>query len=116
MAALWSVGSVGVYVDGLKRRKDGIWAEIDIIDATTTTMHYYGAKSVNLRVHGHLWGASNITEGLELYCNSSTSITFSGPNEFSETVKLKNVEATRIPDKTDVTNEFFSVDMEMVIQ
>jgi len=114
-AALWTLGAVGIYVDSLARRKDAIWAEIDIIDATTTTMHYYGARSVVYRVRGHLWGRSNI-DTLEGYLNASTSRSFTGPNSLSLTVKIKSVESTRIPDKTDTTNELFRVEAELVVQ
>ena len=114
-AALWTLGAVSVYIDSLARRKDAIWAEIDIINATTTTMHYYGARSVTYRARGHLWGRSNI-DTLEGYCDASTSRTLAGPNALSLTTKLKSIESTRIPDKTDTTNELFRVEMELVVQ
>ena len=115
MAALWTLGAVGIYVDSFSRKKDAIWAEIDIIDATTTTLHWYGSRSVNVRLRGHLWTRSNI-DTLEGYCDSSTTRTLAGPNSLSWTVAVKSLDATRVPDKTNLTNEFFRVEMELIKQ
>lgn len=113
MAALWSVGSVGVYVNDLERSKEGLWAEIDIIDATETTLHWFGAKSVRYRVSGTVWDRDNI-DTLEAYMEASTTRVFAGPNSLSENMKLINVSSRRIPDKSDVTNECFRVEIEMM--
>lgn len=115
MAALWTLGGIGVYIDSLSRKKDSIWAEIDIIDATTTTLHWFGAKSVHYRVRGHLWGRSNI-DTLEGYCNSSATRTLSGPNSLTLTVNILNIDSTRIPDKSDITSECFRVEAELIVQ
>ena len=112
MAALWSIGSTGIYVDGLSRRKDSTWAEIDVISATTTVQHWYGSRSLEFRVRGHLWGLGNI-EDLESYHDQSDAQTFAGPNGFSKQVILKNVDSRRIPDKTDTSNEFYQVELEL---
>jgi len=107
---LWALGAVDIYVDGLSRRKEGIWAEIDVISATTTIFHYYGAKSVEYRLRGTIRGRSNI-DTLEGYCNASTSKTLTGPNALSLTVKVMTVESSRIPDKEDLATEVFKVDL-----
>jgi len=113
MAALWTLGAIGIYVNSIERQKDAIWAEIDIIDATSTELHWYGAKSARWRFGGTVWGTSNI-DTLEGYANASTSRTFTGPNTFSKAFKLINIKSRRIPDKTDLTNECFAVDLEMI--
>jgi hypothetical protein len=113
MAALWTFGGVSIYINSLQRRKEAIWAEIDIIDATATELHWYGAKSPHWRVAGTLWGASDI-DTLEGFADASDSRTFAGPNGFSESFKLVSIESRRIPDKTDVTNECFGVDLEII--
>lgn len=114
MAALWNLGAVGVYVNRLDRQKDAIWAEIDIIDATSTELHWYGSKSGRWRVSGTVWGRSNI-DTLEGYADASTSRTFTGPNALSLDFKLIKSSSRRIPDKTDLTNECFSVELEMIV-
>lgn len=115
MAALWTLGAVGIYVDGLERQREGKWAEIDVIDATTTTLHYYGAGSVRYRLRGHLWGSSSIST-LEGYIAGGTSRTLTGPNAFSEDFKVKDITSRRRPDKTDVTNELWQVELELILQ
>ena len=113
MAALWNLGAVGIYVNRLEREKKGIWAEIDIIDATSTTLHWYGSRSARWRIGGTLWGRSNI-DTLEGYLDSSTTRALTGPNSLNVNFKIMGVNARRIPDKTDVTNECFGVDVEMI--
>lgn len=114
MAALWTLGAVGIYVNGLDREKEGIWAEIDIIDATATTLHWYGAKSARWRLRGTIWGRSEI-DTLEGYENASDSRTLTGPNALSVAFKVLKVVSRRIPDKTDTTNECFGVEVEIVV-
>jgi len=112
MAALWTYGGVDIYVNSLERQKEGIWAEIDVIDATSTTFHWYGAKSARWRVSGTVWGRSNI-DTLEGLLNASTSQTLTGPNSLSVDFKTMSLNSRRIPDKTDVTNECFGVELEL---
>ena len=107
---LWTLGAVDIYVDGLSRSKKPIWAEIDVINATKTTFHYYGAKSLEYRLRGTVRGRTNV-ETLEGYCDASTSRTLTGPNSLSETVKVMSVDSTRIPDKSDTSTEVFKVDL-----
>lgn len=114
MAALWTLGAVGIYVNRFEREKEGIWAEIDIIDATSTTLHWYGAKSARYRIGGTLWGTSDIAT-LEGYEDSSDSRTLTGPNAFSDDFKIKKVSSRRIPDKTNVSVECWGVEVEMIV-
>jgi hypothetical protein len=111
MAALWTFGAVGVYVNSLEDDQSNIWAEIDIIDATETELHWYGAKSERWNIGGTLWGRSD-RDTLKGYARSSSTITLTGPNTLSVGFKVAKVTSRRIPDKTDVTNECFAVTIE----
>lgn len=114
MAALWTLGAVGIYVNRFEHEGEAVWAEIDIINATSTTLHWYGAKSGRYRIAGTLWGTSD-KDTLHGYKDSSTSRTLTGPNAFSEDFKIKKVTSRRIPDKTDITNECWGVEVEMIL-
>lgn len=113
MAALWAVGAVGIYVNGFSRGRKGIWSEIQVIDGTTTTLHWFGAESTRVRLRGHLWGTTNV-HTLDTYLAESTSRTLTGPNAYSQDCKVIGYEAERVPDKTDVTNEFWRVEVELI--
>lgn len=112
-APLWTMGAVGIYIDGIEVEDNGIWAEIQVIDATSTTLHYYGAESPRWRFRGHLWGTSSVAT-LRGYKNADTTRTMTGPNAFNKDFKIKQVRSRRIPDKTDVTNEFWEVEIEAI--
>ena len=113
MAALWTLGAVGIYVDGFEFQRRGNWAEIDILDASDTTLHYYGATSARYRMRGHLWGTSNV-ETLKGYIAGGTTRTLTGPNALSKDFKVMDVTARRRPDKTDTSNELWQVELELI--
>lgn len=119
MSALWTLGAVGIYVDGLECDGENILAEIDVIAATTTTLHYYGSKSRRWSIKGHFWNRTNESTLLG-YAASSTQRTFSGPFSFSKTLAIKSVKTRRIPDKTgealSSTGEFFACEIEAIEQ
>lgn len=114
MAALWTLGDVGIYVDGFSRRQNNIWAEIQVIEDDETILHWFGAESERVRIRGHLWGTSNV-DTLTGYARASTSKTLTGPNTYSQTFKIMSVNAERRPDKTNVTSEFWEMEIEMTV-
>lgn len=119
MSALWTLGAVGIYVDGLERNGENILAEIDIIAATSTTLHYYGSKSARWSIKGHFWGRTNEST-LQGYALSSSNRTFSGPFSFSVSLAIKTIKTRRVPDKTGeataATGEFFACEIEGIAQ
>ena len=113
-AALWALGAVNIYVNSKEFEKEAIWARIEVIGDTADTLHYYGSKSTNLNISGHVTTSSDVST-LEGYCNSDTSRTLTGPNTFSKSCKVVKVRSRRVPDASDVTKSIYLVQLELIV-
>lgn len=117
MAALWTLGAVGIYIDSLEPSRKPIWAELQVIEDTDTTLHWFGSESRRYSIRGHFWDRANY-ETLDGYLTSSDSRTLTGPHSFSEEIKILDLRVRRIPDKrgeaASAAGEFFQVEMEVM--
>ena len=59
MAALWSFGTVQIFVDENDITREVYRAEIKVLDATSATLHYFGAGSTKHTVQGLVIGDTN---------------------------------------------------------
>ena len=117
MAALWTLGAVGIYVDSFEPSRKGIWAELQVIEDTDTTLHWYGSESTRHSLRGHFWDRANYTT-LKGYMAASDTRTLTGPFGLSIDLKILDMRFRRIPDKrgeaTASTGEFFQVEIEAI--
>jgi len=113
-AALWTLGAVGIYINSKEFEKEAIWARIEVIGATSDTLHYYGSKSTDLNISGHVTTSADVAT-LEGYCDSDTTRTLTGPNGFSKDCKVVRVRSRRVPDASDVTKSIYLVQVELIV-
>lgn len=57
---LWSLGGIGIYVyDDTEDTAEPVYGQIQVLDATTTILHYAGAKSRVRTIKFHVYGEAN---------------------------------------------------------
>jgi len=117
-APLWALGAVGLYVDSYEPSRKAIWAELQVIEDDETTLHYYGSESPRRSLRAHFWDRANWTT-LQGYAGSGTTRTLTGPHALNEDLKILDIRARRIPDKTGeaaaATGEFYQVELEVIV-
>jgi len=78
MAPGWSFGSVSFYGEELETSHEVKRAEIFVLDATASVLHFFGAGSNHLNVTGIVIGDTNKTQ-LETWSKAGTSQTLTAP-------------------------------------
>ena len=74
MSSLWTIGGVEVFVDGETINTKNIFAELNVLDVASSEFHWYGAKSDEYTLKGHVLSETN-KDALKALAISSSSVT-----------------------------------------
>jgi len=78
MAAKWQFGTVGIYVDDEEVMRPVKRAELFVLDATSSTFHYFGAGSKRFNLKGIVIGETDRNQ-LESWAINDTAQTLTTP-------------------------------------
>ena len=78
MAAKWSFGSVGIYVEEESGTRELKRAELFVLDATASVKHFFGAASQKYTITGLIPGSTDVGQ-LKTWATGNTAQTFTTP-------------------------------------
>ena len=97
MAATWSVGAVGIYVDEDSGSQPAVIGEMHVLDATESTKHHSGSTGKTRRIGGMLEDTDGLQKDLLLgYTESDTARTLTSDLGGEGDWLVKNVEWDRV--------------------
>ena len=97
MAATWSVGAVGIYVDEDSGAQPAVIGEMHVLDATNSTKHHSGSTGNTRRIGGMLADTDgNQLNTLKAYTESDTARTLTSDLGGEGDWLVKNVEWDRV--------------------
>lgn len=95
MSALWSFGSVDIFVDSDTPSREVYRAKLKILDKSTNTLHFFGGGSEVHAIAGLVIGESN-KDQLESDAVAGTSRTFTSDLANQGTFVIDEYEAERV--------------------